>query len=90
MQKLYSHFILDAKDSFVVKVISKKEYCKEVLQEDKKIGRVVKEEKETKKRDVEWKQAAAVLNDLGLIFHIMVVFLTFTAMFFEVLFIAKS
>ncbi|XP_028408539.1 neuronal acetylcholine receptor subunit alpha-10-like [Dendronephthya gigantea] len=80
----------DAKDTFVMKVIGKKEYCREVLQEDNKIAQVVKEEHEVNKRDVEWKQAAAVLNDLGLILHIIVVLLTFMAMFFEVLFIANS
>jgi hypothetical protein len=55
-----------------------------------KIARAVEEDAEGKKRDVEWKRAAAVLNDMALILHVVVVLLTFAAMFFEVLFIAKS
>ena len=55
-----------------------------------KIAGAIEEDTEGKKRDVEWKQAAAVLNDLALILHVVVVLLTFAAMFFEVLFIAKS
>ena len=82
--------LVDAEDSFVMKVIGKKEHCKEIIEEDNKIAKVVKEDSEINRRDVEWKQAAAVLNDLGLILHVSVVLLTFAAMFFEVLFIAKS
>ncbi|CAB3988232.1 neuronal acetylcholine receptor subunit alpha-10 [Paramuricea clavata] len=80
----------DAEDSFVMKVIGEKEYCDEIVEEDMKIARAIEEHTEGKKRDVEWKQAAAVLNDLALILHVVVVLLTFAAMFFEVLFIAKS
>ena len=80
----------DAKDNFVLKVIGKNEHCNEILQEDKKIAQAVEEDDENNKRDVEWKRAAAVLNDLALILHVTVVLLTFAVMFFEVLFIAKS
>ncbi|CAB3988233.1 neuronal acetylcholine receptor subunit alpha-10 [Paramuricea clavata] len=80
----------DAQDSFLMKVIGKKEYCNEIVEEDMKIAGAIEEDAEGKKRDVEWKQAAAVLNDLALILHVVVVLLTFAAMFFEVLFIAKS
>jgi hypothetical protein len=88
---IHAHYIVpDAEDSFVTKVIGKKEYCDEIVEEDMKIAGAIEEDTEGKKRDVEWKQAAAVLNDLALILHVVVVLLTFAAMFFEVLFIAKS
>ena len=73
-----------------MKVLGKKEYCDEIIEQDKKIARAVEEDSELNKRDVEWKRAATVLNDLALILHIGVVLLTFVAMFFEVLFITKS
>ena len=73
-----------------MKVIGKKEHCREIIDQDMKIALAVKEDAEGKKRDVEWKRAAAVLNDIALILHVVVVLLTFAAMFFEVLFIAKS
>ena len=70
--------------------MGRQNYCNEILQEDKKIAQAVEEDAEGNKRDVEWKTAAAILNDLALILHVVVVLLTFAAMFFEVLFIAKS
>ena len=73
-----------------MKVIGKGEHSNEVLLEDMKIAQAVQDEAESNRRDVEWKRAAAVLNDLALILHVVVVLLTFAAMFFEVLFIAKS
>ena len=82
--------VIDAEDTFVMKVMGRQNYCNEILQEDKKIAQAVEEDAEGNKRDVEWKTAAAILNDLALILHVVVVLLTFAAMFFEVLFIAKS
>lgn len=62
----------------------------EVLKADSTIVTAIKGNSECSKRDVEWKRAAHILNTLALIIHIVVVLFTFTVMFFEVLFIARS
>ena len=63
---------------------------RELEKADKSISSVIKDENEGTRRDIEWKQAAHILNNCALIIHVVVVLTTFAAMFFEVLFITRS
>ena len=65
-------------------------FTSETLDADEKILMLIKEDGQENRRDVEWKQAAHILNNWALILHVLVVLLTFVAIFFEVLFIANS